>query len=44
MVIAILKGRHIAVANEEAIEAAIDDDIEGEMFNKGKDEHSQADA
>jgi hypothetical protein len=34
MVVAILERGHIPISNEEAIDAAVDDNIEGELFDE----------
>ena len=44
MVITILQRRHVAIADEESVKDAVDDDIECEVGGEGKCEHGQRDA
>jgi hypothetical protein len=44
VVVAVFERRHVAVADEEAVEAAVDDDVVGEVVAEGEDEHGHADA
>ena len=44
MIVTVLQGRHVAVANEESVEYAVDDDVECEVGGEGEGEHGQGDA